>query len=298
MRLLAKSSCSQMQLEDRITKGFKHLEIQLTSDFFKVGNIETYENILSVRWDVQHIHMPFIPGESDLPLEFIGYPEHTRIFFKVCNLAQRCAKYYNHPISIIIHTNIPHETMKYLPNSLEKIIEIFKIAINQSPDIIFSIENGALYSVKQNDIRINPSSFDANVQWANFLNNKLKTNRFKTTVDICHLLMTRKAMEFLTTNSETAPFEKTIDWFFQQNKDTINNIHLNNMHMFGLKGDHSETFDESNVKDMEILTAIIMLYKQYNLDCNITLEVEENDHSNALNAEKLNKLLRQLMSRY
>ena len=294
MRLLAKSSCDQIQLIDRKNKGFKHIEIQLTADFFSTKWLEDYQHIMATDWDIRHIHMPFIPKESDLPLEFICHPEHTRVFFKVCALAEACAKYYGHPISIIMHTNIPYDTMQYLPQSLDKIIEIFKIVMSQYKDITFSIENGALYSVRNNNIRINPSSLDANVQWANFFNKTLKTNRFKTTIDICHILMTRNALNFLTEHKNTADLEKTIAWFFEQNKDTIDNIHLNNMHISGIRGDHGASFDEYNLKDIELLAAVRLLCEQFNIKCDITLEVEELDHNNAINAHKLKALLEKI----
>lgn len=291
MFIVSKAAPKIEQLIDRAEKGFTQIELQLTKEFFTCNNLSIYDCVLSPNWDIVHVHMPFIPKESDLPIEFISNPKFKPIFLNVCKLSQKCAEYYKHDINIIIHTNIPLNTMNNLVETLNSVEDVIGYALDEFPSIHFSIENGALYSTRKDDIRINPSAFDNNVQWANYLNSKFNTQRFNTTLDICHMLMTIRGLGNIVNHPETAHLEKTIEWFFKQNRSLIKNIHLNNMRQHGLKTDHSETFNYSILKDVEILNTIFELYNRYNLDCNLTLEVEESDYNDAIKAKELKNLL-------
>lgn len=298
MFIVSKAAPKISQLNDRVEKGFSQIELQLTKEFFSCRDISAYYCVLSKNWDIVHVHMPFIPGESDLPIEFISNPKFKPVFLNVCKLSQKCAEYYNHDINIIVHTNIPLATMKHMPDTLNGIASLFQYTLNRFPNIHFSIENGALYSTRNGDIRINPSSFDDNVKWANYFNNKFKTTKFNTTLDICHMLMTIRGLGNIVNHPEMAYLEKTINWYFKQNSSLIKNIHLNNMREHGLKKDHSETFSYSHCRDVEILNTVFELCKQYDFDCNLTLEVEESDYNNAIKAQELKNLLEQQYSQF
>lgn len=290
MRIISKAACDYAQLIDRVNKGFYHIELQLTGSFCENSNPKDYINLLNPDWDIQHVHMPFIPKSTDFPFEYIGDDECGNVFINACRLCQMFAEYYEHDVTLVMHTSVPLEHFQFLPRALYDIEQTLIEAMVTAPNVIFSVENGALYSSRKRDLFINPCSFDENTQWATYFNQKFKTTRFKTTLDICHALMSMKMMSIFD-NNKTKHLIKDIEWFFEKNKDLINNIHLNNIHSFGLIGDHSEPFIESNDNDMKILDTVFSLIKQYNLDCNITIEVDETDYTDAENAEVQNNLI-------
>lgn len=291
LKIIAKSSCDIEQLNDRVKKGFNDIEIQLMGDFFNSKSQSQYRQILSKRWDIQNIHMPFIANKVDLPLEYIGNPDYSRVFLNVCHLAQSCAEYYGHRVNIVIHTKIPLNVMRNLPDALEKVKEFLAIGSNYAKDVNFSIENGALITISDNDIRINASSFDNNVQWAHHLNEMVLPNTFFTTLDTCHALMTHKDTEVLMCDNRFVKLEKNLGWFFKQNQKTVNNIHLCNMRGIGLGKEHGDTFYESNLEDLMMLDTICELYRLNGLNCNITLEVNEADYTNIKKAPALKELI-------
>lgn len=292
MKILSKSSCDLSQLNDRVNKGLKDIEIQLISDFFNASpSLSEYTHIMSENWNIEHMHMPFIPNGDDLPLEYIGHPQHNRVFDNVCKLAQKCAEYYCHDVMIIIHTIVPLAIMRNIPDGLRKVEEVLATAIECCPNIRFSIENGAICSVRNNETWFNANSFGGNVEWANYLNEKFKTNIFGTTIDICHAMMSMKATEFLREDEKNAGMIKTLEWFFEKNKDVISNIHLNNMRCIGFGRDHSALFYEDVEEDMKVLDEVFKLYDKYGNGCDITLEVEEDDYCDAVNATQLRELI-------
>ena len=89
MLLVAKSSCDRKQLLDRLSKGFKHIELQLTKDFLdKNLNLEKYyQDILDPNWDILSVHMPLISGGQDIDLEFFSLPEYKEVFENMDSMA-------------------------------------------------------------------------------------------------------------------------------------------------------------------------------------------------------------------
>lgn len=293
MKIVAKSGCSLRQLKDRQSKGFQYIELQLAKDFIdEKFDLERYRHVMSSNWDVQGIHMPLVPDGDEFNLEYLGHSNYNSVFIRACKLAQACADYYKHPVMIVIHAGLPLNTLLKMPDTLSKITFVFKQALEYYPDITFSIENITAYVIRNDTVQFKQNSFAENVELAQYFNNVLGTNRMHTTLDICHYLMTQLAMQFILNIDRWSQTKRDLEFYFQKNQPTINNIHLNNLRELGIsKMNHGASFDESNDKDMALLNEIFELYKKYNYHCNLTLEVDEIDYENVLYAPKLKELI-------
>jgi hypothetical protein len=295
LKIVAKSGCSIQQLEDRIHKGFKYLELQLSKEFVENKfNIHDYNHLLDSRWDVQSIHMPLIPDGDEFNMEYLGATKYAQVFFQTCKLAQTCADYYEHPITIVIHCGLPLNTLLKMPDSLTKIESMFTQALEYYKDVNFSIENIPAFGIKNNVMKFKQNCFTENVEIAQYFNKQLCTDSFHTTLDICHYLMTQLSMQFVLDFDKWKFVKRDLDFYFRENKDTINNIHLNNIREIGiLKMNHGASFDASNQQDMDLLDEVFHLYQKYHYSCNLTLEVDEEDYLNIHHAQKLKKLIEQ-----
>lgn len=293
MHIVAKSACDIRQIKDRVSKGFRHIEIQLTEDFLQPDrNTKFYSNIhSSTEWDIQNIHMPLTKND-DVNLEYLGVSQYSSIFFHACKLAQDCALNYKHPVTIVVHCGQSLSNLELMPAALHDIEKILSLCLGYYPDVLFSIENLSPCYTKNGKVMLIPTAFGENVELANHFNQLFETNRFHTTIDICHTLMTQNLLGFLQPESSVSQEDYNLEWYFKQNQKTVNNIHLNNIRGLGLKKmHHGASFKKENEQDMILLRKILALYKKYNYSCNLTLEVDEMDYFDIKEAPELKKLI-------
>ena len=236
--------------------------------------------------------MPLIPNGEELNLEYFGDSKYSFIFLNTCELAERCADFYKHPVYVVIHCGLSLDILYKMLDSFRKIEEIFRLAMRYCPNIEFSLENSTPYRVTGKDVYFRQPAFAENVELAQHFNKVLDTNKFSTTFDICHYLMTDEMLCFLMNDSACRDIDKPLDWFFEQNQSCIKNIHLNNIRKLGIaKMEHGASFDDKCHKDMILLDKIFDLYKKFKYTCNITLEVDELNYLDAKEAFKLKKLI-------
>ena len=296
MNIVAKSACDIKQITDRINKGFHHIEIQLTNDFLMpTRSLQDYSVIHSSKdWDIQNIHMP-LTKIDDVNLEYLGNSTYSSVFFNACKLAQDCALTYNHPVTLVIHCGQSLSNFKLMPSVLHDVEKILLLCMNYYPNVLFSIENLSPCYTKKGKVVLQPTAFGENVELANYFNNLFETNKFHTTIDICHILMTQNLLNFLKPESSIDADDFSLEWYFKQNQSTVNNIHLNNIRGLGIKKmHHGASFVETNEHDMKLLKEIFSLYNKYNYFCNLTLEDDELDYIDIKEAPKLKSLIEKL----
>ena len=294
MKLVAKSSKELKQLNDRKERGFKHIELQLIEDFMNEDiNVDEYiKDILSDDWTIETVHMPLVPDDIEINVEYLTYPKYRKIFSNCCRLSQKLAEYYNQDISIVIHAGISLELLKRMPILLESIVEVFNDEISKNPNITFSIENFLPFCVNKKGITLTTFCYFENVELAKYLNKVCNKKVFYTTLDICHMLSTIGTLELFQDIKECHKFIVEIEDFFKNNKTVINNIHLNNIRHLGVgKGKHGVSFDSNNVEDMHLLEYILDLYNKYEYKCNLVLEVIEDCYDLAILAEDLKHII-------
>lgn len=298
MLLVAKSSCDRKQLLDRLSKGFKYIELQLTKDFLdKNLNLEKYyQDILDPNWDILSVHMPLISGGQDIDLEFFSLPEYKEVFENTCELAEKCAEYYNHPVTIVIHSSFTLRMYELIPILFDYIKDLFSKIILKYPNITFSFENVFPINIKDDHIFLQNNVFLENPILVQYFNNYFGKQLFFSTLDICHLLGTLHVMELFKDESKYQKYNFTIEDYFKSNASTINNIHFNNIVGCGLdKMKHSAAFDKHSTKDIELVKYLLKMYKKYNYNCQITLEIDEINYENAILAKEAKDLILELL---
>ena len=136
--------------------------------------------------------------------------------------------------------------------------------------------------------------FYDNVKLANFLNEVFRTNRFGTVLDTAHILTTIRIYERIFSDYEEIKEKFSIEKYFEKNKDVIKLIHLADLKNLGFrKGEHGVKFD--NKEDMKFF---IDLYKKYEYDCDITIEITEKDYVKNENFENNFKMLNEILNEY
>lgn len=293
MKIVAKASEKIEQLNDRINKGFKYIELQLTEDFIKEDiNIYSYlKNVLSENFDVVSVHMPLMKGE-DINLEYLSYEKYKISFENCCKLSNEIGKYYKHDITIVLHNNFNLDMYERMPILFDTVVNTLFKMLNKYDNINISLENVLPITEDYNTVFFRNTNFDENVRLTKYLNKMYGKTRFYNTLDICHAL---SHMEFLKAYSIDDTFKKymlNLEDYFIAFKDTINNIHLNNIKSFGVgKGKHGTGFDKDSKEDMMLLNEIMELYKKYNYSCNLVIETNEEDYNNAVIAENVKNIL-------
>lgn len=301
MKIVGKSGCYSNQLNDRYLKGFRNIEIQLLSDFLSDDlDLDSYfETIISSKLNVEAIHIPLMENSDDVNLEYISDPKLYKAFFNYCSLAQRCSEYFGHDVTIVVHNNLNLETYLHIPILFDHIKETFKKALKEFPNITFSLENLLAVLFRKDSFQIRNFSFYENVELTNYFNNHFNTDRFYTTLDICHMLSSLKTINNYKDEDYYNNFIFSIEEFFKQNKDTINNIHLNFIKNYGFsKGEHGPAFKKENTEDENMLRYLLDLYIKYNYSCNITIEVYDPDLNKVINSENLRIWLCELLKEY
>ena len=79
-----------------------------------------------------------------------------------------------------------------------------------------------------------------------------------------------------------------LESFFAENQDTVKWMHLSNAKSHGWGSDHGLPFTEDTIGH---LRHILWLYKKYNYNCPVVLEVREDSYDDAKNYETTHKIL-------
>jgi hypothetical protein len=285
MKILAKSGPFYDDIIEKYKKDCSNIEIQLLNFLSDKDILDYFNNITKTKSNIYVIHMPLIK-EVDLNLEYFTYPKYKETFLRVCKLSQMLANYYKHDITIIIHNGSTLDFYEKIPKLLECIIDLFNNVLSKFKNISFAIENIIPFIIKDNNLIESTNGYlNENVIIAKYLNKVCIKKAFGTVLDTCHAMITIKLIKKLFDNKNYLDYDEyNLESFFHQNRDTIKVIHLSNVKEFGYnKFEHGTPFLD---EDMDQLSKIVDLYKKYNYDCFVTIEVFEKDYLNRINFEK------------
>ena len=293
VKINAKAALIKEQIEDRINKGAKTLEIQLLDE------IQTEKNIdlsLIDKIDISAIHMPLINGE-DYNIEDV---EGRKIFKKVCALASQIANIKNHNVIVVVHTTTPPFILDKL-GILYDIVLTIKEMITNYTNIEIAIENCVLYNFidkqgllqRQNSTYIQDGVLKmANVELAKIINHQ----RCGVCFDTCHALMTETYLKhdnklFEDYIKNVAGDKRIFTSLFEWSTPFLKLIHLAYSENHGYGKYHGRPFTE---QEFIILKYISGLYNKNNLNCPVTIEVYEKNLNDAKNykltIEQIDKL--------
>lgn len=277
IRINAKSAPIMEQILSKVNVGFKNIEIQLIHEF--VSDIE-YKDVKTAiaeyGLDISVVHTPLISIEGEklleeISLEYLIDDKYYEIFCDTCKFSQYIAEIEKHRIKIVIHNTWSKDEWK-ITNLIEKKIALkIKYALDKYKDIDLVVENSTTVGEKTFKSILGME----HVSYAVKELNKIIGNRSKTIIDTCHMMINWEAWRRVT-------YEDLTDWndaFYNSTiYEKLGLIHLNNMKDNGLRKDnHGTAFDKNIESDLKTLKQIMNAYESY-ADCEITIEVREDDY--------------------
>lgn len=277
IRINAKAAPVKEQILAKVNSGFKNIEIQLLHEFVsKEEYHDTQTTIEQYGIDISVVHTPLIllPEERvfrDIALDFLLIDKYYDMFCDTCKYSQYIAELLGHRIKIVIHNNNSKEDWERTNLIEEKIGPKIKRVLEKYKDIDLVIENATIYNIDKFN-----SIFDMeDVSYTVKELNRIIGDRAKTLLDTCHMMINWEAWRRITyrdlTNWDDTFYKSTM---YQK----LGLIHLNNMKDNGIQGkNHGTAFDKTIKSDLEKLKQIMNAYEKYT-DCEITIEVREEDY--------------------
>ena len=277
LKINAKAAPVMEQMLSKINCGFKNIEIQLLHELVSEDEYnDTKTAIEQYGIDISVVHTPLIsiPEKNvsqEVSLDCILNDKYYDMFCDTCKYSQYIAELLGHRIKIVIHNDNSKEDWERTNLIEEKIGPRIKSVLDKYKDIDLVIENGTIYNID----RFNSLFNMEDVSFAVKELNSIIGNRAKTLLDTCHMMINWEAWKRVTYNDLT-------DWNEAFLKSTIYEklglIHLNNMKDNGIQGEnHGTAFDKNIKSDLEKLKQIMKAYERY-ADCEITIEVREDDY--------------------
>ena len=277
LKINAKAAPVMEQMLSKINCGFKNIEIQLLHELVSEDEYnDTKTAIEQYGIDISVVHTPLIsiPEKNvsqEVSLDCILNDKYYDMFCDTCKYSQYIAELLRHRIKIVIHNDNSKEDWERTNLIEEKIGPRIKSVLDKYKDIDLVIENGTIYNID----RFNSLFNMEDVSFAVKELNSIIGNRAKTLLDTCHMMINWEAWKRVTYNDLT-------DWNEAFLKSTIYEklglIHLNNMKDNGIPDNyHGTAFDKNTKSDLEKLKQIMKAYERY-ADCEITIEVREDDY--------------------
>ena len=277
LKINAKAAPVMEQMLSKINCGFKNIEIQLLHELVSEDEYnDTKTAIEQYGIDISVVHTPLIsiPEKNvsqEVSLDCILNDKYYDMFCDTCKYSQYIAELLRHRIKIVIHNDNSKEDWERTNLIEEKIGPRIKSVLDKYKDIDLVIENGTIYNIN----RFNSLFNMEDVSFAVKELNSIIGNRAKTLLDTCHMMINWEAWKRVTYNDLT-------DWNEAFLKSTIYEklglIHLNNMKDNGIPDNyHGTAFDKNTKSDLEKLKQIMKAYERY-ADCEITIEVREDDY--------------------
>lgn len=179
------------------------------------------------------------------------------------------------------HNNFTREYIDTILNEAKEDLIIINNYIKEHyPNTIFVVENMPNMAYSANN---EPYSwyFGQKEDLANFITT-LNLENIKTCLDICHLTTTMRVDKMHN------PFiEKTLSDYIKAYSSSLKLVHLNNCVNLGeITPYHSQPFNADSQNDLELLEEFFKGIDSNNIDCFITLEINETDYLTQTNCDK------------
>ena len=274
MKLFAKCICNQDQYNDRVSKPHDGIELQLL-------NTDTYKTIEQFLTDeVDVVHSPLALGVAhnktrglhpDYPVDF---PNTWKTHDYFINIVHSIATKQQRTIKYVMHIEQAYDIINW-DGTIFDLVHYLRQKADQNPNIIFCLEN-TTYSFTE------PVTHQLIAQDVNRSN-------VGTCLDICHAQEVVYAVSAIKGTDEHVsgfPDVCSLENFFAMNRHHCKLIHLNQAVDVGTgygrgKG-HGYPFDGGK-KDITLIKMILGFYNTYEYKCPITIEVREDNHTDAKN---------------
>ena len=305
MEIFAKASLKLAELQEKINCGCDGIEFNLEKDFLaKGGSFETeYPKELFEMHNVGAVHYPFGTDRQMMNMEHIFQHEDLGTVQSVFRLAQHCAGIWGHRVLVIFHCSLSYwDFMEYelLRGRLEW--ELGQLFLDY-PMVEAGIENVVPMEYNETGTespRLCNGIFTDTVKIVQYLR-EIFGNRVGSVLDTCHAAMTEKYMTALLAAADFLPQEEcpdeldySMDHFFRAHQGICKLIHFNDFIGNGYLQNHGTPF-----RDPKKAGDLLEMYRKYNYDCPMTLEIQEENYKNCINYRQTRAMLETLQeSRY
>ena len=251
-----------------------------------LDRIQDYiRSIIESGADVKGVHMPLRHNRSINT----GIPEFCtgKLVFGVYDtallFAQSLAEELGHDIYVVYHVMHNPTVIKEMGDTWDDILFYFESRLEHLSNITYTFENTTPIDEAGSFV---PGSCLENVLMCQALRDIFGPEKFNTTFDMCHALITERIYESIGRafgDNETFTMKK----LFFNNVGMVNNIHLSYAKNFGATAsEHGIPHDMLDEKSKAHLIECMELIKQLNYKPYITLEVSELDYTNPINLHK------------
>lgn len=280
MYIIGKSAIKKIPLISK-AQICPNIEIQLLNEY--VGQNRCNRELLNVIKSVPDanilaIHTPIV-NKLSLNIEEIESPNTYFNLMETVSLANMVGEYENKPIKVICHTAFSYPLYKAFPSILNRIELVVHKILSEYPRVTLCIENVIPCENNNNGLIFRNGCLYDNVLLVKHLQELFSNSeRIKTVLDTCHLVTTTRTLDLIFKNTYPDISNNiSIESFFKENKDVIGLIHLADVKNLGLSnGEHGIKFEQERLSEMKTL---IDLYYKYNYDCDITIEIVEDDYT-------------------
>lgn len=308
MKIGTKCSFKKDELLCAVKKGLPYLEFHTFIQDFE-GNIdfkEIKEILKNNNVKCHAIHSPISDYTGATEPLCIGtlLPENRKSNIE---LLKKCIKLANYlcetenPI-VVVHIGTSYKLNdsnfnKLTSDDLKKVIEeatedlatLNNYILKNYPKTIIVVENMPTMCYSKNKEAL--SWYLGRREDFPLFIEKLNLSNIKTCLDICHLTTTMR------TDKMTDPFSnKTLSHYIDCYSSTLKLVHLNNCINLGeITEYHSQPFSKESEDDINLLVEFFTGIKRNNIDCFITLEINQSDYLTQTNTdltiEAVNKAL-------
>lgn len=297
IKIYAKASFIPEEIREKIRCGCDGLEFNLQKDFLMKGScFETcYLQELFTMYNVEAVHVPFYEDGQVMNMEHIFSHEDVSPVRNVFRLAQYCADIWKHRILVVIHTSLSYfDFIEYelFRRRLEHVLQKF---FDDFPMVDLAVENVVPMEYKEDSgksPRLCNGIFTDLTEIVGYLRERFG-ERVGSVLDICHAAMTEKyltallaAADFLPQTSRPKHLDYGMEHYFQMNQGICKLIHFNDFTGNGYMENHGTAF-----QDQKKVEALLELYRKYQYDCPMTLEIREEDYRNCINYRKTKAML-------
>lgn len=272
MRLGAKASYSEGQINDKLRRGADGIEVQLmTSDPI----IELFTNVpRELQKYVKAVHLPMYDKKVDLSdiTSDAGY----NMLRKVCS-ALTYTFLENKPLHLICHFDATKAELERI-GYYSKLVSNFRNMARGNKDIIFCVENT---TQAMTNFRFDSSDFVKDCDYENI----------RSCVDTTHAIILEHAFGIVSKFMPVEPI--TIEDIFRENAEVCAHLHIGNAIQadegFGFGKGHGVPFLEH---DDPYVDRIRNAYSLLGCQPDIVYEVREEDYLNSENYTKITQQLR------
>lgn len=306
MKIYAKASLDINEIKEKIRCGCDGIEYNLTEEFMLYGDSfqDYYSKDVFTAHNIEVVHVPYMENKQMMHMEHIFQHKDYSAIRNVFRLAQYCAEIWDHRVLVVIHCGLSmYDFMEYelFRQTLESRL---KVLLEEYPFVDMAIENVVNMEYKSNmedPPRLCNGIFLDTVEIVRYLRDRFG-ERIGSVLDTCHAMMTEKYMflllkeaDFYPKESEEIPIkiDYRIENYFRANKQICKLIHFNDFIGNGYQINHGTGFASQGKVDY-----LLGLYRKYQYDCPLTLEIREEDYENCVNFRSTKMMIQRNLQKH